>query len=202
MISYIKGRVIRIEKEYAVIENSGIGYQINMTERDCSLLVKNEEVEVFIHTSYSMYDGTRLYGFLNENDRKLFELIKSQLPNTGNSKAIDYLNKIQKSVSEFSVAVARGDEKTLKNMFGFTSKTAKKIIDFLRDKISEFGTGDNAFVPSYSQNYDLALNALVNLGYKVSEAKNALVEVISENSGKKMIVEEMIKQSLKKLSQR
>ncbi|MGC9069864.1 MAG: Holliday junction branch migration protein RuvA [Elusimicrobiales bacterium] len=203
MISYIKGRVIQIEKGYLVVENSGMGYEITMTDRDLSILNKNEDIEIFIYTSYSMYEGIKLYGFLNENDKKLFELIKSQIPNTGNSKAMDYLNKIQKSVSDFSIAVAKADEKALKNMFGFSSKTAKKIIDFLKDRIYEFYSEENSFViSSYSQNYDSAFNALINLGYRASEAKNALSDVISENRDKKITVEEMIKQSLRKLSQR
>ncbi|MGC8867945.1 MAG: Holliday junction branch migration protein RuvA, partial [Elusimicrobiales bacterium] len=47
-----------------------------------------------------------------------------------------------------------------------------------------------------------AFNALINLGYRASEAKNALSDIISENRDKKITVEEMIKQSLRKLSQR
>lgn len=204
MIAILRGKIIDVKEDYVIIDNFGIGYEVLMTENDLNSLKKGEEVELFIYTSYSMYEGIKLYGFRNQSNRRIFEIIKSEIPNTGNQKAMDYLNKIQKSVSQFYNAVEKKDEKMLKNIFGFTPKTAKKIIDFLHDKISLIGQ-DSGFKETSSLNglvYENAVNALVNLGYRVSEAKAALGEVISENRDKNITLEDMIKYSLKKLSGR
>ena len=199
MISYIKGKVISINQNTITLETSGIGYEITMTESDASKLRLGEVVEIHIVTSFSMYDGIRLYGFVNEDDKKLFNLIKDTLPNTGNAKTMDYLNKIQKSVSEFKRSVIRGDERTLKNVFGFTSKTSRKIIDFLQDKIKNEDHYDITS-QSYFHHYETALNALVNLGYRTSEVKDAISEILYQNREKGITLEDLIKLCIKKLS--
>lgn len=201
MISYLKGKVILANANVIIIENSGIGYEIIMTENDISKINLGSIIEVYILSSFSMYEGIKLYGFLSDEEKKLFELIKSTIPNTGNAKAMDYLNRIQRSVSDFKKAVIRGDEKMLKTIFGFTTKTSKKIIDFLRDKISD-EAGNDIISQSHYNNYEAALNALLNLGYKSGEAKSAISEVISENREKKITLEDMIKFSIRKLSGR
>lgn len=202
MIAYIRGRVLDISKDYIILENSGIGYEIIMTKNDISKIKTGDILEIFLLNSFSMYEGNKMYGFLSKEDKELFELIKITIPNTGNSKALDYLNKIQKSVNEFKKAVIKGDEKILKNIFGFTSKTSRKIIDFLRDRIKDDIDMKDLKTVSYSNFYDMAYNALINLGYKSVEAKTAVSEVISENSQKNITLEEIIKLSLKKLSGR
>lgn len=200
MIVYIRGKVLDIGKDHVIVENSGIGYEIIMTANDIARINKGDVLEFFLLNSFSMYEGGKLYGFLTKEDKELFELIRSTIPNTGNYKAIEYLNKIQRSVNEFKKAVIKGDEKTLKNIFGFTPKTSKKIIDFLRDKIKEGIDNKDIRSMSYSNFYEMAYNALINLGYKSIEAKTAVSEVISENSDKNITLEDIIKFSLKKLS--
>ncbi|MCX7641438.1 MAG: hypothetical protein N2Z20_02245 [Elusimicrobiales bacterium] len=203
MMSYLKGKVIKINKSSIVVENFGVGYEIIMTENDITKLTIGLEIEIFIITSFSMYEGIKLYGFLNEEEKELFDILKNSIPNTGNTKAIEYLNKIQKSVSNFRKAVLKGDEKLLKEIFGFTSKTSKKIINFLRDKIKdELSEHDQIIFESYSKNYDTAINALVNLGYKMTDVKSTVSQVISENKDKNMTLEDIIKVSLKILSKR
>lgn len=200
MIVYIRGKVLDIGKDHVIVENSGIGYEIIMTANDIARINKGDVLEFFLLNSFSMYEGGKLYGFLTKEDKELFELIRSTIPNTGNYKAIEYLNKIQRSVNEFKKAVIKGDEKTLKNIFGFTPKTSKKIIDFLRDKIKDGIDNKDIRSMSYSNFYEMAYNALINLGYKSVEAKTAVSEVISENSDKNITLEDIIRFSLKKLS--
>lgn len=201
MISYLKGKVISIDDTTITLENSGIGYEITMTENDAGKLKVGETVEIYVINSFSMYEGMRLYGFLSNDDKKLFELIKKTIPNTGNSKTMEYLNKIQRSVSDFKKAVIKGDEKVLKQIFGFSPKASKNIISFLRDKIKDETEGES-LSQSYLNYYDAAVNALVNLGYKTTEARNAVSEVLSENREKRITLEEVVKLSLRKLSAR
>lgn len=198
MIGYIKGKVKSIMDDSVIVDVNGIGYEIYLTRSQIEVLKKNEIVEFYTITSMSMYEGIRLYGFRNDEEKAIFELIKSEIPNIGNKKALEYLNKIQKSIVDFKKAVLKSDEKTLRHIFGFTSKTAKKIIDFLKEKIRLDDNEKGELSISY-QLYEPALNALVNLGFKASDAKVAILEVIDENRDKKLPIEDIIKIALKKL---
>jgi len=202
MISYIKGKVIQSDESSVIVENSGIGYEIYLCESLIATLQKGEIYEFFIYSSYTMYDGFRLYGFTDRKQLEIFKLLQGSIPNTGAKKALEYLNKILKSISDFKKAITTQDTKLLKNMFGFTPKTSEKIIMALKDKMDKFETGkeEKYKAAAYSLYYDTALNALISLGYKASESKDAINSVIDENKDRSLTAEDIIKLSLKKIS--
>ncbi len=200
MISYIKGKVVDIESNKIIIENNNIGYELFLCENSIYRLKKGEVFEFFVYTSFSMYDGFKLYGFIEKTHLDIFNLLISSIPNTGSKKAMEYLNKIIKSPSEFKKAILTRDYKTLKNLFGFTSKTSEKLILALKDKINELSYDiKDSKERSITTNYETVINALVSLGYKVSEAKEALNETLIEIEGEKTI-EELIKLTLRKIA--
>lgn len=201
MISYIKGRVISINENVLTIETSGIGYDIVVCENSIYNFHIDSIVELFIYSSFNQYDGSKLYGFKTLEEKKLFELLINSIPDTGPKKALDYLNKILKSINDFKKAIAINDIKILKNIFGFTPKTAQKLIDSLKDKIKDIDISDKQrYNYSIASNYDTVINALVGLGYKVSDSKNVLNDVILELGNKNIKIEELIKLCLKKLA--
>jgi Holliday junction resolvasome RuvABC DNA-binding subunit len=69
----------------------------------------------------------------------------------------------------------------------------------LKDKIGEYSKDLTATPKDYS-NYETVVSALVSLGYKAGQAKDAIEMVMDENRGKTLSIEEMIKLSLKKLN--
>lgn len=202
MISYIKGRVIEISDDSLVVESGGVGYRIYSCESIIAAVKESEIVEFFIYSSFSMYDGFKLYGFKDKKHMEIFELLLNSIPNTGARKAIDYLNKILKSTSDFKKAVLNKDIKLLKNLFGFTTKTSEKIIMSLKDKMDKFEVNEREKYQTsvFSSQYETVINALVSLGYKSSDSREALNSVIEENNGKNMTLEELIKFSLRKIS--
>jgi Holliday junction DNA helicase RuvA len=202
MIAYIKGKIIEIDSSKIIIETSGVGYEVFVCENDISKISANDEAELYISTSFSMYEGEKLYGFLSAEEKEIFELLENFIPNTGAKKAMEYLNKILKSVSDFKKAILNEDEKMLKNLFGFTPKTSQKLIVSLKDKIDKLSVdGEEKYKsPAFSSFYETALNALIGLGYKSGESRSALVMVMEENTDKNLKLEDIIKLSLKKLS--
>jgi len=162
MIAYLKGRVVAKGAESAIIETGGLGYEVFFCEPSLETLGQEGAIaEAFIAESISMYGGTALYGFRSLEEKKLFDLLRDAVPNTGAKKAMDYLGKAVRSMSEFSGAVAAKDAKRLTAIFGFTAKTADKLIAALKDKLPAAGfaaaAGDLAAVPA---SYMQAMSAL------------------------------------------
>lgn len=202
MIAYIKGKILEIKEDRIIIENNGVGYEVFLCENHLKNLKAGNTLELFISSSFSMYEGLKLYGFTTSEEKDIFELLKTSIPNTGAKKAMDYLNKILKSTTDFKNAVITQNTKLLKTIFGFTPKTADRLIQSLKDKIDKLNFSEEEKLISniISKEYDTALNALVNLGFKATDAKLALNEVLEENRGKKLTLEDLIKYSLSKLS--
>ncbi|HPO95283.1 MAG TPA: Holliday junction ATP-dependent DNA helicase RuvA [Elusimicrobiales bacterium] len=202
MISYIKGKIIEISEDYIILETNGVGYKIKTCQSLISRLNRQAVCEFFIYPSFSMYEGFNLYGFLEKKHLEIFELLMNSIPNTGPKKAIEYLNKILKSPEDFKKAIQTKDTKTLKNLFGFTAKTSDKLILSLKDRIQRFETSENQRYESeaFGSSYETALNALISLGYKVSDSREALNSVLEEKGEKKLTIEDLIKLSLRKIS--
>ncbi|MEW5951697.1 MAG: Holliday junction branch migration protein RuvA [Elusimicrobiota bacterium] len=201
MIAHIRGKILKINETSVIAEAYGVGYEINCCESSLLKLKKGEEFSFHISSSFSMYEGQSLYGFLSEEEKDLFELFRSCVPQTGAKKALEYLNKAMRSPDNFKKAAAEKDLKTLTSIFGFTKKTAEKLADALKDKISaNYSAKSDYYFSDSAEKYEKVLNALVSLGYKISECKEPLKEILSDENFSKADFEKIFKEALKKLS--
>lgn len=199
MLAYLRGRIVRKDDESAVIEVGGLGYEVFFCAPSLeSLGPEGANVEVFLAESISMYGGSSLYGFRSAEEKKLFDLLRDAVPNTGAKKALDYLGKAVKSMPDFAAAVAAKDLKRLTAIFGFTAKTADKLISALKDKMPE-GAAAAAGAPQASGAYAQALSALTALGFRAAEARAALEEAAAE-AGPAAGAEPMIRLALRRLA--
>lgn len=198
MLAYLRGRVVRKDDESAVIEVNGLGYEVFFCAPTLEALgPEGSVVEVFLAESISMYGGASLYGFRTAEEKKLFDLLRDAVPNTGAKKALDYLGKAVRSMPEFASAVAAKDLKRLTAIFGFTAKTADKLISALKDKMpaAPAAPGTSAASGAYAQ----AMSALTALGFRAGEARAALDEAAAE-AGPAAGAEAIIRLALKRLS--
>jgi len=199
VIAYLRGRIVAKNPESAVIETGGLGYEVFFCEPSLAELgQEGATVEVFIAESISMYGGTALYGFRSREEQALFDLLRDAVPNTGAKKAMDYLGKAVKSMPDFAAAVAGKDPKRLTAIFGFTAKTADKLISALKDKLPSGSAGSAGF-PAVSGAYAQALAALTALGFRAGDARAALEEAAAE-AGPAAGTEAIIRQALRRLS--
>lgn len=199
MLAYLRGRIVARNEESAIIEVNGLGYEVFFCAPSLEALgPEGAVVEVFIAESISMYGGTALYGFRTREEQHLFDLLRDAVPNTGAKKAMDYLSKALKSMPDFAAAVAAKDSKRLTAIFGFTAKTADKLISALKDKL-QAGAAGTAGAGASSGAYTQALSALIGLGFRAGDARAALDEAAPE-AGPAAGAELLIRQALKRLS--
>ena len=207
MISSLRGIVLSNNLEAVVLEVGGVGHEINVTSSTAARLpAPGAEALLFIVSSYAMYGGGEtLYGFLSAPEKAMFCAFRDEIPGTGAKKALEFLDKASKSLPDFRRAVMDRDEKLLCGVFGFTKKTATKIVDSLKGKIDEVrvagaphfqAAGDS--MPS-TGSWVQALNALEALGYKSSDARSMLQSLAELHGGKDVPTEQLVRQALKRL---
>lgn len=197
MIAYITGEVFDIEESSIILLVGGIGYQINMAPSSIASVEKGQNIGLYITESITQFDGTILYGFLNKADRELFLLFKNEIPNTGSKKALEFLNKALRSVADFHNAIINKDPKILTAIFGFTAKTAQKLIDSLSGKMDSISVQGEVKIKTAEIPFMAdVLNALGALGYSAQESRRAIEQLYKQNSAQTN-VEDLIKQALR-----
>jgi len=197
MIYSLKGKLIKIEPNFAVVECSGVGYGIRTSAVSVSRLPKiGEEAHfyTYLHVTENMID---LFGFADEEELNCFKMLIS-VTRVGPKAALSVLSSV--TPERFALCVASGDAKTIAAAPGIGLKTAQRIILELKDKISKeqlaSGVSDIPTVSfDTSSNASEAISALVVLGYAQSEATQIITKLDPD-----MSVEDMIKHGLKALA--
>lgn len=209
MLDYIKGKLVSKQPASAkgasiVVENNGIGYLINTTVRNVGLAgEENSDVKVYT-TLIHREDAMILCGFLNREDRDIFNILLS-VSGVGMKVAIVLLDQF--SGYELISAVIRGDHKELSKAKGVGPKMAQKIILELKDKLINWqktapvdisGLSDGKSVSDSSLTEAQAV--LISLGYSADEAK-AGIKFACKKTVKKDSSEEILKEALSFLAQ-
>ena len=195
MIEYIKGVIAELNPAYAVIDNHGIGYMLNIslsTFDHLSRAAKDLVVMLFVYEAIRE-DAHLLYGFATRQERDAFLSLIS-VSGVGPNIARMILSSM--NVDEFSQAVTTDNVGMLKSVKGVGAKTAQRIIVDLKDKIKPTGhTLLQQMGGPAGEAFDEALAALVMLGFSQQASQKALKSLFSSNSG--LTAEQAIKQALK-----
>jgi len=175
MYAYIKGRIVEKSNNYVIVENNGIGYRIFMTITAIDK-ISDDVQEVKIFTYYQVReDNISLYGFLQKEELRMFELLLS-VSGVGAKSAIAMLSSI--TPSDFAMAVIQNDTKKLTKIQGVGAKTAARIVLELKDKLkTEEAISKNSSevqkVIKNTEEIDEASQALLILGYTKKEIDKA-----------------------------
>lgn len=205
MIAYLNGEIFEKHEDGLVILTGGVGYRVNMAQITAALFKEGQTAGIYISQSFSQFDGVVLYGFASKDEQLMFELLRDAIPKTGAKRALEFLNKALRSLPDFQNAIIKKDAKLLTGIFGFTAKTAEKLIDALKDKIGgvhvegseKIIQAPSMLTPSLAQ----VVNALISLGYSAQEAKKAVNEISSlGQASNEEDVPALIKQALRTLS--
>ena len=195
MIDYIKGKIIELTPTYTVIENSGIGYMIQISLQTFSALENRSDITIYIH-HYIREDDEQFYGFATKDERELFRLLIG-VSGIGVSTAQMMLSSL--SSDEIRNAIISEDINRIKSIKGIGLKTAQRLILELKDKIVKGGGSDSTALFSQCNNaiVEEATTALVLLGFTKANVNKAISAVLKEEPGAN--IEQIIKLALKKL---
>ena len=195
MIGSLIGLIKDKKPSLVLLEVSGVGYEVHIPLSTSFQLPNNGE-STFILTHLVIRDDQHtLYGFATEEERKLFRtLIK--ISGVGAKMALTILSGI--NVNGFVQSVINEDVDTLVHLPGIGKKTAERLIVEMKDKIQDVTDSPELSGSAASDNNMLleARNALVNLGYKSSEARKILDKI--DTTG--LEEEELLRQALKSLN--
>lgn len=174
MYAYIIGQVTAMEAEKIILENNGIGYELATSLKAMSRFQVGEEVKVY--TRYIVRDdGVFLFGFYDEQERDMFDRL-TKVSAVGPKVALSILSSV--SVEGIVRAVQTQDLATLTKAPGVGKKTAGRILLELMDQVKDWAI-EGATLPQEEtlptqEEFDVALQGLLNLGYQRSEAMRAL----------------------------
>jgi holliday junction DNA helicase RuvA len=173
MIGHIEGKVLETNHEKVMIDISGVGYIIFATPDTLSRISKLKFAKLWTHLVVRE-NALDLYGFLDKEELKLFEMLLS-VSGIGPKSALGILSIA--SVETLKSAVSEENSSYLTKVSGIGSKTAQKIVLELKDKI---GISSEGFALKGEED---TLEALVAMGYSLSEARDALKGVPREIEG-------------------
>lgn len=197
MYLYIKGSLEVKTKGYIVVECSGIGYKIFMSDKSLNE-IGNVGDTVKVYTHYHVReDEISLYGFKTDEELRMFELLLS-VSGIGAKSAIAMLSNIEPS--EFAFAVISDDIDKMTKIPGIGKKTAQRLILELKDKLKseEIERNKEEIEKEIKEVEGLneAISALQVLGYSRREIDSAFEK--ADLSG--LSTEDIIKKGLVLLS--
>lgn len=131
MIASLRGTLVALTGTRAVIDVSGVGYAVAVTERHARDLRTGDTVRV--HTALVVReDDMSLFGFADEVELGLFELLRT-VSGVGPKSALGVLGAM--TPDAIARAIADDDDAPFRAVSGIGPKTAKLIVVTLAGKL-------------------------------------------------------------------
>lgn len=181
MIAYIRGRVLEITSETAIIEVNGLGYEAYCSGGAFRKITVGESVELYTYLQVKE-DGVTLFAFGNPKEKELFLKLIS-VSGVGPKMGISILTGL--TDEQLVEAIATADVKRLSTVKGLGKKTAEKIVLELHGKISAAEVmnagadpitkaAEAATASKLSGEDEEAVSALMGLGFTRNESVQAV----------------------------
>ena len=198
MIAHLTGKLTHKSPVAIIIDVNGVGYQVFVPLSTFYALPELEsKISLGIHT-HMREEALKLFGFYTIDEKKIFEKLIT-INKVGPKLALTILSGMPPA--DILSTIDSNDIVKLSTIPGIGRKTAERLILEMRDKLDGLSLD---FVATKNPGpekglFDDALSALVNLGYKKSQAELALKKVYAE-SAEDNSIENLIKDSLNLLS--
>lgn len=188
MIAHLSGTVLVIRPNCLVLDVNGVGYKVSASPATLALAKIGAPLSLSIYTAVRD-DAIDLYGFPNESELSLFELLLT-VSGVGPKTAIGVVGGA--TAETIQEGIASGDPAYLSKMTGVGKKLAEKIVVELKDKMGDLGAAGTGATGGAAT----AVEALAALGYSESDARNAVSKL-----DRSLSTEEIVRQALKALGQ-
>jgi holliday junction DNA helicase RuvA len=194
VIGHLQGTVLRASPERVLVDVQGVGYEVHIplsTYYEIARAGPGGAVGLFIHT-HLREDGIALFGFWSEREKLLFEKLIA-VSGIGPRLARVVLSGM--AADDLLAALAGGDLGRLTTIPGIGRKTAERMVLELRDKVRELAAELPGKEPAADGD---VVSALVNLGYKPSQAERAVADTRRDRPA--AAFQELLRASLNRLS--
>src|SRR5919201_1068449 len=186
MIASLRGKPVARTPEGLVLDVGGVGYLVHATPR--ALARARDATETTLQTYLAVReDALQLYGFADAEERELFVHLLA-VNGVGPKVALTIVSG--SPPGELRKAILLEDAKRFEAIPGIGKKTAQRVVLELKEKLG--GASEVAAVAGGDTPYLVARDALVELGYTVTDAERALAETDPE-----LPPEERVRQALR-----
>jgi len=178
MIAYLRGKLLEKHPNQAIVETSGVGYDVVIPVSTFSALGQTgQEVQLRIYT-HVREDALQLFGFLTAEERIVFERLIS-VSGIGPKLAITVLSGL--ATADLVSAIREGSVERLVRIPGVGKKTAERMVLELKDKLDMLPGATRPAASGAAQPADAlnpveqdVLSALLNLGCQRAAAETAV----------------------------
>jgi len=204
VIAHLRGELIDRLGGAVVVECAGVGYEVSVSAYTMNSLPPiGEEVRLRVFT-HASENNLSLFGFSSAEERRLFDLLIT-VKRVGPSSAIKILSA-GAGPQEIAQMIAAEKTSALTSLKGVGKKTAEMIVVELREKcemlLATWGASGLAIAaakvhvtpPSLDPMLDNVRMALVNLGFKGTEADRAVATLAP--TPPEATLESLLKQAL------
>jgi Holliday junction DNA helicase RuvA len=176
MFEFIRGKLVQSIPSKAVVDVNGVGYGLIISLKTFQLM-PNVGSEVFFYVAPVIReDGHYLFGFLNLDEKNLFDQLTS-VNGVGPKTAIGILGHVD--ISDFQLAILQANTALLSKIPGIGKKTAERLVIELKDKFNKIPAATLGLSNPASSVATDAISALINLGYHPLDAQKAIKKVLA-----------------------
>lgn len=203
MIAKLSGIVDSVATDSAVIDVGGVGYLAFCSSRTLVALPSPGGAARLLIETHVREDHIHLYGFIDAAERDRFRLLTT-VQGVGARLALAILSAV--APEALTLAILAQDKAALSRAEGVGPKLAARIVNELRDKVGGLAIAGQAAPGAASlpagENGPAAaaISALVNLGYRRTEAFGA-VAAAARRLGEDAAIDALIRAGLQELGQ-
>jgi Holliday junction DNA helicase RuvA len=170
MIAQLEGVLVEKAPDAIVVDVHGVGYELRVPlSTFFALPDEGKVVRLRVHT-HVREDAFWLFGFATDLERTLFRLLLGA-SGVGPKLALAILSGLP--VERLVAALRSGDLAALVGIPGVGKKTAERMVLELAEKVASLPGEAPSKAPAAAAADDV-ISALVNLGYRKTEAERAV----------------------------
>ena len=185
MIGSLRGTILeRTSESTVLIETNGVGYLVNVTPRTLGELEPTSDAFIYVH-HYVREDAQTLYGFLDRDERRCFEILLAT-HGVGPNMAMTIL--ATHSPRALVDIVASSDIPALTLVSGVGKKTAERLLIELKSRL-HLNILEISNTLNGSSSIGDVRDALSGLGYSSEEIRDVLREMSATSNSEAMLRE-------------
>jgi len=177
MIASVRGEVLGVALDHAVIEAAGVGYRVNATPSTLATLRQGTEARL-ITAMIVREDSQTLYGFCDTETRDLFLTLLSV---SGVGPRLAMATLAVHDAQALRQALADGDITALTRVPGIGKRGAERMVLELRDKVGTVGAPLGSPAVNGHAVRSPVVEALVGLGFAAKQAEETTDKVLASD---------------------